>query len=463
MAETDWSGACCDGNSAVGSIAALVTAAALETSAQNDFEFIDILGIFYNRESGYFYKPGNPEFYHATAECCYSYNVQTGEGEWRYCPDWAKDCPFDLCAYELLLDLVAQVDENPQLRDNTEEVAPYDDEISLDAYCYGDDCANYMLQTESRITPCIRIVPENSSILKPKTLFIVTIQGATIGSGAKCDVQIQDADILNEHCRISYDGENKCYTLSALNGQCCWINDSMIAENELVKLNHADLLQIGNSVLRLHIHRGMNTCVDCEPGIVVMETDEQTNNYQSSSCSSISLEAQRKRELKRLKKEYGIDVGGFHFPSFLEEIYFNFLFQTYSIACETTADYNDRASVRRRVVGSDNPYLPVVVETSSTDRHVDSKNKGFKMLSKMGWKSGDGLGRKGDGIKEPINPVSNVGTAGLGCSVLKGISSDDVDPSQLRKRQKWSKARERFSAIEKSESSSNTGNDPRST
>ncbi|OUC44285.1 hypothetical protein D917_09242, partial [Trichinella nativa] len=63
--------------------------------------------------------------------------------------DWAKDCPFDLCAYELLLDLVAQVDENPQLRDNTEEVAPYDDEISLDAYCYGDDCANYMLQTES--------------------------------------------------------------------------------------------------------------------------------------------------------------------------------------------------------------------------------------------------------------------------------------------------------------------------
>ena len=30
-------------------------------------------------------------------------------------------------------------------------------------------------------------------------------------------------------------------------------------------------------------------------------------------------------------------------------------------------------------------------------------NVGFKMLEKMGWKEGEGLGMEGQGIKQPVN------------------------------------------------------------
>lgn len=37
-----------------------------------------------------------------------------------------------------------------------------------------------------------------------------------------------------------------------------------------------------------------------------------------------------------------------------------------------------------------------------------------KLLKSMGWKEGEGLGSSTKGLVEPIQPVGNVGTAGLG-------------------------------------------------
>jgi len=52
---------------------------------------------------------------------------------------------------------------------------------------------------------------------------------------------------------------------------------------------------------------------------------------------------------------------------------------------------------------------------------LDESNKGFKMLSKMGFKSGMGLGKKGQGISEPIPLQIKQGRKGLG----KEIDEDD--------------------------------------
>ena len=41
------------------------------------------------------------------------------------------------------------------------------------------------------------------------------------------------------------------------------------------------------------------------------------------------------------------------------------------------------------------------------DRPIDSDNKGRKMLEKMGWKQGEGLGREGGGLKEPVSDFTN--------------------------------------------------------
>ena len=34
---------------------------------------------------------------------------------------------------------------------------------------------------------------------------------------------------------------------------------------------------------------------------------------------------------------------------------------------------------------------------------ITCENVGFKMLQKMGWKEGEGLGSEGQGIKDPVN------------------------------------------------------------
>lgn len=45
---------------------------------------------------------------------------------------------------------------------------------------------------------------------------------------------------------------------------------------------------------------------------------------------------------------------------------------------------------------------------------ISNENKGFRMLEKMGFKSGESLGKSRSGIKEPIDIVLKQGTSGVG-------------------------------------------------
>ncbi len=47
---------------------------------------------------------------------------------------------------------------------------------------------------------------------------------------------------------------------------------------------------------------------------------------------------------------------------------------------------------------------------------IGEENRGFRLLTKMGWKRGQGLGVKGDGIKVPVVLGTQVATLGLGKS-----------------------------------------------
>ncbi|KAJ1975002.1 squalene synthetase-like protein [Dimargaris xerosporica] len=55
---------------------------------------------------------------------------------------------------------------------------------------------------------------------------------------------------------------------------------------------------------------------------------------------------------------------------------------------------------------------PQVVGASA--QPIDTKNKGHKMLSKMGWKPGDSIGASGQGMKEPVKVVKRRERQGLG-------------------------------------------------
>lgn len=41
-------------------------------------------------------------------------------------------------------------------------------------------------------------------------------------------------------------------------------------------------------------------------------------------------------------------------------------------------------------------------------REISEVNKGRKMLEKMGWKKGEGLGKEGTGMRDPVRQSSDI-------------------------------------------------------
>ena len=97
------------------------------------------------------------------------------------------------------------------------------------------------------------------------------------------------------------------------------------------------------------------------------------------------LEKARKRELKKIRQKFGLES---------HEI---------DAGALNKAGYQDRAEVRRQTVGVD--PVGAKTETASTQVPIANKNKGFQMLSKMGWSQGQALGRNEDAADALIEPV----------------------------------------------------------
>ncbi|KAL4226607.1 RNA-binding protein 5 [Mactra antiquata] len=92
--------------------------------------------------------------------------------------------------------------------------------------------------------------------------------------------------------------------------------------------------------------------------------------------------------------------------------------------------YRDRAKERREKIGSlappprKRPPPPPEPFEQPTQAGIGSDNIGSKMLQKMGWSSGQGLGRSGQGIVKPIEAERRNVSAGLGMRGSK-VSSDE--------------------------------------
>ncbi|KAI8379887.1 hypothetical protein EDC96DRAFT_492146 [Choanephora cucurbitarum] len=103
------------------------------------------------------------------------------------------------------------------------------------------------------------------------------------------------------------------------------------------------------------------------------------------------------------------------------------------LAEQPTTEYRNRAAERRQAYGqpekpvmSPSPplasrQLPVPSEIEALPKasmHVpiSDSNKGARMLLQMGWKKGEGLGKNGTGILNPIKAESYTQSAGVGAS-----------------------------------------------
>ena len=79
---------------------------------------------------------------------------------------------------------------------------------------------------------------------------------------------------------------------------------------------------------------------------------------------------------------------------------------------------------------------------ASVHSEITDSNKGRKMLEKMGWRKGEGLGKDGGGMKTLIQLQLRWTHAGLGTG--KPSSIDDLHFLQNKSQKNWDKARERF-------------------
>jgi len=277
--------------------------------------------------------------------------------------------------------------------------------------------------TESSI-PCIRLVVKASEDERVKlgSLYIVTCKGGTIGSKGEHEVLLPDLGCSKLHARISFQSSTCSYSLRDLGSRNgTWVNGKRLSaakeQSKDIPIGHNTNIQIGKTKLTCHVHPPPETCLECEPGLIKQE--DVPDNLVNGSAGK---ERQRKQELKDIKRRYGIGVGltedRTQIPGFV-----------------------DRAEERRQVHGVD--PVGAKTEVASVDQAIGGKNKGFRMLEKMGWEGG-GLGRAQGGIQEPIHVEQRAKQAGLGTN----ISIQSATVKEKKRNEIWKKTQKRFNKLQ---------------
>ncbi|KAK6179858.1 hypothetical protein SNE40_012116 [Patella caerulea] len=326
--------------------------------------------------------------------------------------------------------------------DNDEDVVIEDDgtnEILNEFVPYTGD-EKYQLANEASVSwpPCIRAIVQVSDCLDVGDLSVITCTGGTVGreKGKNHVIIINDLNISRNHCSIWFDYDNNNYMIKDEGSQHgTYINTTRLSQPNTVSheaaVNHGDTMKVGSTEFLLHIHPGNDTCLDCEPGEVKARVKkDEPNNYVIMSAAE--KKKQKKAELNSIKKRYGLK---------------NMAYENNDKAINNPA-YEDKAAVRRKKVGSDGPGHKAEAP-ASVHKPISGKNVGHKLLSKMGWKEGEGLGKSSSGIVDPINVnYRSNKAAGLGSSVSVEQSIDNIDDRSVRKVNMWRQAQERYDKID---------------
>lgn len=155
----------------------------------------------------------------------------------------------------------------------------------------------------------------NIKKLKIGELFLITFKGGSLGREGKHDVIIPDINCSKYHLKFVYDESENGYTcidLGSRNGTL--MNGKRMSnakqESDPMQLQHGAVLQIGQTKLLCHIHDGHSTCGQCEPGLLTDNTASAYGDTVEASTAaktkSGNVSDEHKRQLKNLKKRYGL-------------------------------------------------------------------------------------------------------------------------------------------------------------
>ncbi|XP_075168999.1 angiogenic factor with G patch and FHA domains 1 isoform X4 [Haematobia irritans] len=382
--------------------------AAQEAQNISNFVYEPTSGLYYDKKSGYYYNAEYGLYYDGNTGCYYSYNQE-------------KNC------YEFHSQVQVQASSkttNDSTRDDCLETNVNSSLLNRFSNLYIDRMRRNALDIAKKYPPSLRIVVQESNLegLKVGSLSLITYKGGSLGREGSHDVIIPDVNVSKFHLKFTYDtkrGLYKCVDLGSRNGTI--LNGIRMSgsktESEAHDLVHGSVIQIGQTKLLCHVHEGNSTCGLCEPGLLIETTREITPGPTLS----------HKQQLKKLQKKYGLKNEKF--------------IDNQQNPTASGSSYQDRAASRRLEVGSSSDKEKTQV--ASVDTAISSENKGFKMLSKLGWSKGESLGKtQSGGLLEPINVESNVGTKGLGCD--DPAASVTIAPSVKRKMDLMQKTKERY-------------------
>ncbi|XP_032824779.2 angiogenic factor with G patch and FHA domains 1 isoform X4 [Petromyzon marinus] len=420
------------------SLADSLRAAAEDAMQQSGMVYDEGTGLYYDYTTGFYYDATTQMYYDPNNGHYYYFDSEKGTYEYY--------TSVDLQPAEGTTKTKKKKTKKKDLEAELYKVTGSLKNLNLSGYSGQFD--------EQQWPPCIRVMVVRSPVLNPGTLFIITSDTiATIGRAKDMDhtISIPEMGVSKFHAEVHFDPERQKYVLMDQGSQ----NGTIINGNRILQpkehsdphpLDHGDEVKFGETVLSFHIHPASETCDGCEPGQVIAHlrlNQKQAPQTGFSLLSKKEKEKIRLKELKQMKAKYGLQ-GSAHED---QEVLNN-------------SKYANRAEQRRRTVGSEHPHHKDDAP-ASLHEEIDRGNKGRKLLEKMGWKHGEGLGRDSAGIKEPIKPHAMNKQAGLGSAPQLPADSPLLAAGNSRRAQNWEKARERFESFTTQKSKAATRHPPK--
>ncbi|XP_011688023.1 PREDICTED: angiogenic factor with G patch and FHA domains 1 isoform X1 [Wasmannia auropunctata] len=425
------------------SIVDQVTQVAESALLQTGFVYEQTSGMYYDYNTGYYYDTKQGLYYDGNTGTYYYYDEasKTYQFHSQICTN--KTTPTHLATSQMKEEqgIGKSYKDDVKKRkliseENSEDKVPEEgecsesendgvfDEIMPDVYTSSENDDEEQ-DLAKNYPPCMRIIVKETDLTKLKlgSLFLVTCTGGSLGREGDHSVLIPDINISKYHARFIYDEAKKQYQVidsGSRNGT--FINGKRLSvakqESEPHEITHGSVIKIGGTKLLCHIHNGNETCGHCEPGLV-----QQNINLNENKALKTKL---HKEELRRLKHKFGIENDNVISSS------------------QLASGYQDRAQARRQHVGSSDPHAKT--QQSSIYTSITKDNKGFKLLSKMGWSEGRSLGKDGDGRTEPLPIACNHNKVGLG-SKKADVSNIELDSSMEKKQAVWRKTQKRYKEI----------------
>ncbi|PAA67271.1 hypothetical protein BOX15_Mlig024335g1 [Macrostomum lignano] len=289
---------------------------------------------------------------------------------------------------------------------------------------------------EDPYPPCIRMLVLESPSLPVGSLHIVTHDGATVGrdpAALPTLLLAGDASVSKLHCRIEYSRPDRHFqAVDMASHTGTLIGGRPISDRREISrpaaLLHGCRLRIGATEFLCHIHRypGEATCSRCEPGLIQRPQSPVADDSPSSAPD-------RRAQLRQLKAKHGL------------------LAPATGAAAAAPPGYADRAAARRREFGLDDdsrqlesggrPVERQQAAAASVDvalHEREESNPGVRLLARMGWRPGDGVGvgeRAERSLREPLGAAPRLSErAGLGSELGRAASNVDAEADRRRAR-----------------------------